>query len=102
MCWCTVCTDGTVAMTSKQSRLTELIRQEALRVVALLCREVLVAKQTETDDEFDHTGTNFVNSDLPVAFSFYCISFKKLALPLLRMLVPESDSSLIRCVQIEH
>lgn len=57
---CTVCTDGTVAMTGKQSRLTELIRRKALRVVGALRKEALVARQI--DDGFDqrHAVTNFV------------------------------------------
>lgn len=60
MCGCTVCSDGSVAMTGKHSRPTELIRQEALREAATPRSEALVAKQI--DDEFDqkHAVTNFV------------------------------------------
>ena len=91
MCRCTVCTDGTVAMTSKQSRLTELTRQEALRVVALLCREA------NWNWWWIWSHWNKL-CRLWLACGFFILLHelhnRKLGLPLLCMLAPKSDSYL--------
>lgn len=67
-------------MTGKQSRVTELIRQKALRLVAMLRNEAIVAKQI--GDEFDqqHVVTNFVKLCFVPDLLFFWIGFKSLLL----------------------
>lgn len=61
-------------MTSKQSRLTEFIRQKALRVVTMLHRESLVAKQIDEDFDQQHIVTNFVKTSLTDLFLGYMLT----------------------------